>query len=133
MQREMHHVKISTNEVGNTVIVQKWNDLNEIDTKIELTPDQVDMIAAWLLEVNVGQTIIKNQSSTILVNLWMNGPALESLELEIFQNQKGMVVFKISEEIIVEFSPSMAKRARDKLTKAIGYSFVDMLKDDSEV
>ena len=133
MQREMHHIKVFTKENGNTVILQEWNDMNERDPEIEISPDQVGMVASWLLEANAEKADKENESSIIPANVWMGGPESESQELEIFQNQHGMVVLKISDDIIVELSPNMAKRAREKLTKAIGDSFVDMLRNDNDV
>ena len=133
MKKEMYPVRVEKNDKGNIVIIQEWNDMNMDDPEVEVTPEQLGLLTSWLLEATAIHGEETNESSIIPASVWMGGPESEHQELDIYQNTQGMVVLKISDEMHIELSPIMAKRLRERLTKAIGSSFVDMLKNDSDV
>ena len=53
--------------------------------------------------------------------------------MEIYHGSNGMILIRLSENEVIEVSPTMAKRMRDQLSRAISISFTNFLKGDDEV
>ncbi len=133
MEKRMHPIKVSTKENGEISICQEWNYPGEEDPEIIFTSDQAGSIASWVIDAATEVSGEVLETEPIPVEFYSGNPDSDSAEVQIYTNNRGMVVIKISEESFIEVSPSMAKRLRSQLTKAISVSLTDMFRSDEEV
>lgn len=131
--KKMHPVDVSIDSNGEIAIHQECNDINHDDPVVTISKEQAGIVAAWILEAAQEKSEFEESTQTISVNFYSRGPELESEDLSIFNNHRGMVVLKIDDDNFIEMSPKMAKRARDQLTKAISESIGAMFTSDEEV
>lgn len=133
MRRVMHQISIDTNEDGDVVLSQAMNDLNEPDPEIVISPDQAPLVAAWLTDAAQSSFSEREDgTNAIPVRYFARGPDAELETLSVYTNSSGMVILSIDENTYIEVSPSMAKRLRDQLSRAIRESLTDMLRPDAE-
>jgi hypothetical protein len=131
--KKMNAVDVSVDSNGEIAIHQEWNDINHDDPVVTISKEQAGMVASWIIEAAQGDSEFEENNSTISVNYYSRGPEAESVELSIFNNERGMVVLKIDDDNFIEMSPKMAKRARDQLTKTISESIGTMFTPDEDV
>ena len=132
MKRVMNSVSVETNDDGDIVISQQWNDINEPDPEITISTEQAPLLASWILEA--AETSPEGDSSpeAIPVKFWARGPAPDSEDLTVYNNASGMVILKIDDDTFIEIAPAMAKRLREQLSRAITSALTDMFRPDSE-
>lgn len=131
--KKMHAVDVSLDRNGEIVIHQEWNDMNNDDPVITISKEQAGLVAGWIIEAAQDASYYDEEDQKISVDFYSRGPESETEELTIFNNHRGMVVFKIDDDNFIEMSPRMAKRTRDQLTKAISESIGTMFTSDDEV
>lgn len=133
MRRVMHQVSVDQNDDGNVVLSQALNDPNEPDPEIVLSPDQVPLVAAWLVQTAEEVASDKGEGQeAIPVRYFARGPEAELESLSVYTNNSGMVILSIDDNTYIEVSPAMAKRLREQLSRAIRESLTDMLRPDAE-
>ncbi len=133
MRRVMHHISIDINEDGDLVLSQAINDLNEPDPEIVISPDQAPLVAAWLTDAaQASFSAREDGTDAIPVRYFARGPEAELETLSVYANSSGMVILSIDENTYIEVSPSMAKRLRDQLSRAIRECLTGMLRPDAE-
>lgn len=132
MYKKMHPVSVATTTSNDIEITQEWNDINEQDPVITLNKDQVGQVATWLLEAmqEAGGMPVEQPIPYMEHG---NGIGSEEKEMEIYNSPNGMIIIDLGDNNRLEISPSMAKRMRDQLSKAVSTAFTDFLKSDSEV
>jgi hypothetical protein len=134
MKKVMHPISVATSDEGNILLSQALNDINEPDPEILISPEQAPLVVSWLLEA--GQTIstsdVDSEEEGIPVRFFARGPEADSENLSVYNNIAGMIILKIDDDTFIEVSPSMAKRLRDQLSKAIRTALTDMLRPDAE-
>lgn len=132
MKRVMHSVEVGTTVEGDISITQRWNDLNERDPEITISPEQAPLLASWLLEAAEDESGDAAEDASIPCKYWARGPEADSEQLEVYNNEAGMIVLRISDDTFIEVSPAMAKRLRERLSRAITGALTDMFRPDSE-
>ena len=133
MNKVMHHIKVNTDKKGDLVLLQELNDINEHDPKITISADQATLVASWIMEASQEQSDPSAEPARIPVRFWIDGQGPDNDELDIYNNDSGMVVINFSNGAFIEISPVMAKRMREQLSKAITLAHTDMLKSDEEI
>lgn len=136
MRKEMHPIAVEVGDDGLIHITQAINDINEPDPKIRIAPEQSTLVASWIVEVasdGVDGEVTPETQESVPVNFWNNGPMGEPMDLDIYPNASGMIVLKISDGSFLEVSPVMAKRMREKLSRAISQSLTNMFRSDTDV
>lgn len=132
MKRVMHSVEVGTTVEGDISITQRWNDLNERDPEITISTEQAPLLASWLLEAAEDESGDASEDASIPCKYWARGPEADSEQLEVYNNEAGMIVLRISDDTFIEVSPAMAKRLRERLSRAITGALTDMFRPDSE-
>lgn len=132
MERIMHPVKVNTTVDGDISITQRWNDINERDPEIIISPEQAPLLASWLLESAEEYSGESTEDAPIPCKYWCRGPEADSEQLDVYTNTTGMIVLKISDDAFIEVSPAMAKRLRERLSRAITGALADMFRPDAE-
>lgn len=131
--KKMHSVDVSIDSNGEIAIHQEWNDMNYDDPVVTISKEQAGLVAGWIIEAAQDEADNDDEDQKISVDFYSRGPVSETEEFTIFNNYRGMVVLKIDDDNFIEMSPQMAKRTRDKLTKAISQSIGTMFTADDEV
>ncbi|NRQ41428.1 hypothetical protein HRH59_02420 [Rheinheimera sp. YQF-2] len=129
----MYHIEVSTNASQDILIKQEFNDMNEPDPIITISKEQAGLVASWILDAAEHESDHMQEDLPVMVNYYSRGPEIESEELTIFNNSRGMIVLKIDDDNFIEMSPQMGKRMRELLTKAISTSIGSMFLADDEV
>lgn len=132
MKRVMNSVSVETNNDGDVVISQRWNDLNESDPEITISLEQAPLLASWILEAAETAPEGDSHPEVIPVKFWARGPAADSEELTVYNNAAGMIILKIDDDTFIEIAPAMAKRLREQLSRAITSALTDMFRPDAE-
>lgn len=132
MKRVMHSVEVGTTAEGEISITQRWNDINERDPEITISPEQAPLLASWLLEAAEEESGDPAEDESIPCKYWARGPEADSEQLEVYTNTAGMIVLRISDDAFIEVSPAMAKRLRERLSRAITGALTDMFRPDAE-
>ncbi|RYY83064.1 MAG: hypothetical protein EOO15_21995 [Chitinophagaceae bacterium] len=132
MKKEMQHISVATNDSGNIVISQEWNDINEPDPQITISPDQAPLVASWIYQASQHASPDLESKDEVPVRFYARGPEAEAENLTVYNNRAGMIILKIDDDAFFEIAPAMAKRLRDLLSKAIRSSLTDLLRPDSD-
>ena len=133
MQKKMYPVAVATNEDGDILISQETGDMNYPDPEIRISTEQANLVCSWIQEASTDdetatEVVAKHVSATFHTD--QRGSELESIE--VYVNTAGMVALKINEVTSLEISPTMAKRLREQLSRAITESLTDLLRPDAE-
>lgn len=129
----MYPISVSTNQNGDILIKQEWNDINEPDPEITVSPEQAGLVASWIFRAATESSETDEELESIPIQFYSRGPESELENLKVYNNANGMIILSIDEDTFIEVSPAMAKRIRDQLSKAISVAFTDMLRSDDEV
>ena len=133
MPKRMHPIAVDTDENGDVLLTQAVGDMNYPDPEIRIAPEQAALVCGWIQQA-ADPTLLstKEESSGVPATLYTDrgGPDLESIEVYI--NAAGMVNIKVNDEVRLEVSPTMAKRLREQLSRAITHSLTDLLRPDAE-
>ena len=133
MPKRMHPIAIDTNEDGDILLTQALGDLNYPDPEIRIAPEQAALVCGWIQQAaDPTREKGRDDSDGVAATLYTDrgGPDLESIE--VYVNAAGMVNIKVNDEVRLEVSPTMAKRLREQLSRAITQSLTDLLRPDAE-
>ena len=133
MKKEMYPIEVKSGENEDIVLTQKWNDINEPNPEIFLAREQAGLVATWIIDELQLSESQNSDEMGIPAEVWSGDIANELEELQVYNNSSGMIIIHINENSYISLSPSMAKRFREQLSRAITISFSEMLKGDEEV
>ena len=133
MPKKMHPIAVDTAENGDVLLTQAVGDMNYPDPEIRIAPEQAPLVCGWIQQaadptLEAGTDEQNGVPATLYTD--RGGPDLESIEVYI--NAAGMVNIKVNDEVRLEVSPTMAKRLREQLSRAITQSLTDLLRPDAE-
>lgn len=129
----MHALAVEINAEGDILISQAVGDMNYPDPEICITPEQAPLVCSWIQQAadtkDVGEP---EDSSGVLATFHNDHGGIELEAIEVYINAAGMVNIKVNEETRLEISPTMAKRLREQLSRAITESLTALLRPDAE-
>ena len=133
MQKKMYPVAVATNDDGDIVITQEVGDMNYPDPEVRISKEQANLVCSWIQQASTKgdekpESEVRPVSATLHTD--QRGSELESIE--VYVNAVGMVALKINDVTSLEISPTMAKRLREQLSRAITESLTDLLRPDAE-
>lgn len=135
MKKTMHSISIDAQD-GEILISQEIRDLNEPDPEIRLTMEQAPLVATWILDAaQASSGSLAENSAEVPVHFYSAGPGTvspDSRTVSVFNNAAGMVVLRVDDDMLIEMSPTMAKRLREQLSLAIRTAMTDMFRPDPE-
>jgi hypothetical protein len=132
MTKRMHSVAVDLNEEGDIVVSQEVGDLNYPDPEIRITPDQAPLLCSWIQQAADTAGGEPEESSKVLATFHTDDRGVELESIEVYINAAGMVNIKVNDETRLEISPTMAKRLREQLSRAITESLTALLRPDAE-
>lgn len=133
MSKRMHALAVELNEDGDVVISQAIGDMNYPDPEIRITPEQAPLVCSWIQHAaDTTSNEEPAESSGVLATFHSDNRGIELEAIEVYINAAGMVNIKVNDETRLEISPTMAKRLREQLSRAITESLTALLRPDAE-
>jgi hypothetical protein len=133
MQKTMHQISVGIDAHGDVILSQAYNDPNEPDPEIRISPEQAPLVASWVYEAGrASRNDDEDGEPEIPIRFHGRGPEADTENLSVYNNGQGMIILKVDDDTFIEVSPAMAKRIRDQLSKAIRRALTDLLRPDTE-
>lgn len=133
MHKTMHQISVETDAQGDIILSQAYSDPNEPDPEIRISPEQAPLVASWIYEAGRASNsddVVGAQE--IPIRFYGRGPEADAENLSVYNNDQGMIIMKVDDDTFIEVSPTMAKRIRDRLSRAIRSALTDLLRPDAE-
>lgn len=133
MKKTMHPISVATNDEGEVLLSQALGDMNYPDPEIKISPDQAALVSSWIQQAALQDCVATGAGPRVIsVTFYSSNRGSEAESLEVYVNSAGMIALKINEDTCVQISPTMAKRLREQLSRAITESLTDLLRPDAD-